>query len=114
MTLLQNSTWRCGCGAEQNNEPTTYAVALQALRSHQAEGLCKKQVPGAGDRIHSTRPIRASEARQEFDNEPTAALHGPPRPPAPRVRRAREGLPWLPGNGTVNAKKTTQFIERKL
>lgn len=98
MTLLANSRWRCGCGAQQTTDATTYAVALHALRAHQADPSCSRHGPGPGDRIHSMAPIRPSEARKVPDDVPIVALHGPPRPPVARTRRAREGLPWLPGN----------------
>jgi hypothetical protein len=83
---------------EQSTEPTTYALALKGLRQHQAESVCTRRHAGAGDRIHSKRPIPVSELNKTFDKEPLPALNGPPRPEIQRARRAREGLPWLPGN----------------
>ena len=98
MNVPLNSTWRCGCGEEQKTAPTTYAVALQSLREHQATNACRKQFRGNGDRIHSTRTVPVSELNRVVDKEPAIELHGPPRPPTQRPRIRREGLPWLPGN----------------
>jgi hypothetical protein len=106
VNVPENSTWRCGCGAEQTSAPTTYAVALRALREHQADTSCKKQIPGTGDRIHSKRTVPVSELHRVVDKEPPMELHGPPRPPTQRPRLRREGLPWLPGNGAVLNRKS--------
>ena len=93
-----NSTWRCHCGSEQSTSPTTYADALEALRQHQVEARCIDKNGGRGDRIHSVRLPPVSELDLKVDKDPLPALHGPPRPEIRRARRAREGLPWLPGN----------------
>lgn len=75
-----------------------YADALRGLRGHQADEGCMARRHGTGDRIHSKPPAHVSEARKVADEVSVVALHGPPRPPAARIRRGREGLPWLPGN----------------
>lgn len=100
VTFPINSTWRCHCGQEQAGPPTTYAVALAALRRHQTDPGCANPQPGAGDRIHSKRVVQASELEVSIDREPAPFLFGPPRPPGPRARRAREGLPWLSRNSS--------------